>query len=44
MNKLDDGSAFLKLLGGQPTFACQYDPCKMSSSFDAMGIEAGPYA
>ena len=32
------------LLGGQPTFACQYDPCKMSSSLEAMGIETGPSA
>ena len=37
-----EGIVFLFiLLGGQPTFACQYDPCKMSSSFEAMGIETG---
>ena len=35
---------YLNLLGGQQTIACQYDPCKMSSSFEAMGIETGPSA
>ena len=41
---LEEGKVFFWVGTGQPKFACQYDPCKMSSSFEVMVIETGPSA